>query len=78
MPVKRTARHRRKTRGGQGPNVPTTKSGGRRPDDFGQRSKASQQLTTGGVSRPASFGGKSRKQKKNKGNKSRSKRKSSR
>ena len=56
MPVKRTARHRRKTRGGQGPNVPTTKSGGRRPDDFGQRSKASQQLTTGGVSRPASFG----------------------
>ena len=48
MPVKRTARHRRKTRGGQGPNVPTTKSGGRRPDDFGQRSKASQQLTTGG------------------------------
>ena len=45
---------------------------------YGQRSVASQQLTTGGVSRPASFGGKSRKQKKNKGNKSRSKRKSSR
>ena len=41
---------------GQGLKSPTTKSGGQRPEDFGQKSKALQQLTAEGVKRQALFG----------------------